>query len=30
VTDTAELHLVLGDEELLIERAVAGVLKIAR
>lgn len=30
MTDTAELHLVLGDEELLIERAVAGVLKIAR
>jgi DNA polymerase III subunit delta len=30
VTDTAELHLVLGDEELLVERAVAGVLKTAR
>lgn len=30
MTDTAELHLVLGDEELLIERAVAGVLKTAR
>jgi DNA polymerase-3 subunit delta len=30
VTDTAELHLVLGDEELLVERAVAGVLKAAR
>ena len=30
MTDTAELHLVLGDEELLVERAVAGVLKIAR
>ncbi|KRD06799.1 DNA polymerase III subunit delta [Mycobacterium sp. Root265] len=30
MTDTAELHLVLGDEELLVERAVAGVLKTAR
>lgn len=30
MTDTAELHLVLGDEELLVERAVAGVLKAAR
>lgn len=30
MTDTAELHLVLGDEELLVERAVATVLRTAR
>lgn len=30
MTDTAELHLVLGDEELLVERAVTSVLKTAR
>ena len=30
MSELAPLHLVLGDEELLVERAVAGVLQTAR